>query len=86
MVFNSVICSPFINIPYIYAMITPKYDNGAYVDGLNLDIAKNLNKYPIKPINPFNASDIFIFLFAKFICLNNNPVNKREPGKYDRKI
>ena len=79
--FMGVICSPFINIPYTYAMITPKYDNGAYMEGFNFEIAKKRRRYPTRPITPFNTKDKFIDLFAKFIWLNSNPVIRREPGK-----
>ena len=62
-------------------MITPKYDNGAYMDGLSLDIAKKRKRYPTKPIAPFNSKDIATLWLAKFIRLNSNPVISREPGK-----
>ena len=67
-------------------MTTPKYDNGAYMDGLSRDIAKKRRRYPTRPITPFNTKDKPMLLFAKFIWLNNNPVIRREPGKYDKKI
>ena len=65
--FKGVICSPFISIPYTYAIITPKYDSGAYIDGLKLDIAKKRSRYPIRPITPFSINDSPILRFAKFI-------------------
>ena len=62
-------------------MITPKYDNGAYMEGSNFDIAKKRRRYPTKPIIPFNSKDKLIDLFVKLIWLNKNPVIRREPGK-----
>ena len=62
-------------------MITPKYDNGAYMDGSKREIAKKRNKYPKSPTTPFNPSESVSRLLDRFILLNRNPVNKREPGK-----
>ena len=62
-------------------MITPKYDNGAYIDGSRREIAKKRSKYPKSPTTPFNPSDSVSKWFDIDILLTSNPVNKREPGK-----
>jgi len=49
-IFETVIESLFMRTPYTKAIKIPKYDKKAYKVVSKLEIAKNLNKYPNKPI------------------------------------